>query len=177
MQIRYEVQTWTLCDGWINTWSVSDETGEAPETFATREEAQAALDEFLRDIQDEIEGGQRGADEGYDPADFRVEEVQQDPPRRMEIHRFEWGGILLEVSYEPQWLSDGDIAHLEVRSISPERAPLPITETGYRSHFTTASAIEAAGGPVAFVDVWLAAESQAPKWRKREQSARQLSLL
>ncbi len=35
--------------------------------------------------------------------------------------------------YTPlQWKT---IAHLEIRSIKPERAPLPITETGYRSHF------------------------------------------
>jgi len=80
MTPRYELQTWTLCDGWVNTWSVSDEAREAPETFATREDAQAALDEFLRDIQDEIDAGQREADEGYDLADFRIEEVAAGAP-------------------------------------------------------------------------------------------------
>lgn len=81
MTKRYEVQTWTLCDGWINTWSVSEEVGddtytEMPETFATKEEAQQALDEFLSDIQSEIDAGQRTADEGYNAYDFRVAEVQ-----------------------------------------------------------------------------------------------------
>ena len=80
MTRRYEVQTWTLCDGWINTWSVSDETGEAPETFATQKEAQAALDEFLLDIQSEIDAGQRDPDEGYDPADFLIAEVAAGAP-------------------------------------------------------------------------------------------------
>lgn len=41
---RYEVQTWTLCDGWMNTWSIIEEAGDniftdIPETFPTREEA------------------------------------------------------------------------------------------------------------------------------------------
>ena len=64
MEKRYEVQTWTLCDGWINTWSITEEVEEyifteVPETFATRKEAQQALDEFLADIQEEIDAGQR----------------------------------------------------------------------------------------------------------------------
>ena len=99
---------------------------------------------------------------------------------RTELHRLQWNGILLEVSYEPQWLPPSilgeDIAHLEVRSLDPTDAPLPITETGYRSHFIAASAIAAAGGPVAYVDMWLTTESDAPAWREREQSARQLAL-
>ena len=77
---RYEVQTWTLCDGWMNTWSIIEEAGDniftdIPETFPTREEAQQALDEFLFDIQSEIDTGQRSADEGYDAEDFRIVQV------------------------------------------------------------------------------------------------------
>lgn len=77
---RYEVQTWTLCDGWINTWSIIEEAGDniftdIPETFPTREEAQQALNEFLFDIQSEIDTGQRSADEGYDAEDFRIVQV------------------------------------------------------------------------------------------------------
>lgn len=34
----------------------------------------------------------------------------------------------------------------------------------------------AAGGPEAYVDVWLTAESEAPAWRNREQAVRQLAL-
>jgi len=68
------------------------------------------------------------------------------------------------------------VAHLQVRSIYPTDVPLPITETGYRSHFIAASAIAAAGGPVAYVDVWLTAESDTPAWRKCESSARQFAL-
>jgi hypothetical protein len=97
-----------------------------------------------------------------------------------ERHRFDWNGILLEITYEPQWLPPSilgeDLAHLQVRSIYPTDVPLPITETGYRSHFTAASAIAAAGGPVAYVDVWLTVESDTPAWQAREQATRQLAL-
>jgi hypothetical protein len=100
--------------------------------------------------------------------------------RRPELHRFDWNGTLLEVSYDPEWLPPQilgeDIAHLEVRSIYPTDAPLPITETGYRSHFIAASAISASGGPVAYVEAWLTVESESRDWRRREQSARQFAL-
>jgi len=76
----YEVQTYTLCDGWLNTWTISEKVSrntytETLETFSTREQAQQALDEFLSDIQEEIAAGQRGVDEGYDRDDYRVAEV------------------------------------------------------------------------------------------------------
>ncbi len=81
MKNRYEVQHFTLCDGWVNTWSSTEKSPdgrfiEVPETFPTRKEAQEALDEFLADIQDEIDAGQRAADEGYDPDNFRIAQVQ-----------------------------------------------------------------------------------------------------
>ena len=100
--------------------------------------------------------------------------------RRTELHHMEWNGILLEITFEPEWLPPGilgeNLAHLQVRSIYPTDAPLPITETGYRAHFIAASAVAAAGGPAAYVDVWLTAESEAPAWRKWEQERRQPDL-
>jgi hypothetical protein len=68
------------------------------------------------------------------------------------------------------------MGHLQVESITPEKAPLPITETGYRSHFTTPQTVAALGGLVAFVLAWLDEEGETPVWRKREQSAQQFSL-
>ena len=62
-----------------------------------------------------------------------------------------------------------DLAHLEIESIAPERARLPITGTGYRSHFTSPDTVAAHGGPAAFVEAWLESESQAPDWRREEQ--------
>jgi hypothetical protein len=105
--------------------------------------------------------------------------------RNIETFSIVWNGITIDISWEPNWLNLNstdptlrafDAAHLQVRSIEPERAPLPITETGYRSHFTSTEAIAADGGPVAYVEAWLETESQAPEWRRSEQERRQLSL-
>jgi len=50
-----------------------------------------------------------------------------------EVHTCVWQEIEIELKYWPlKWTV---ISHLEIRSVSPEKAPLPITETGYKSHF------------------------------------------
>ena len=73
----YEVQHYTLCDGWVNTWTISEgDDDPIPQVFATRDEAQAELDEFLRDIQDEIDCGDRAPDEGYDASEFRIVDTE-----------------------------------------------------------------------------------------------------
>lgn len=73
MNTRYEIQIFTLCDGWTNTWFIIEEDNtETPETFATEAEARQALIEFLSEIQEEISGGQRFPEEGYNIDDFRI---------------------------------------------------------------------------------------------------------
>ncbi len=77
--------------------------------------------------------------------------------RHIETFRTDWNGISIEIRYESNWLSISagfDTAHLEIESIAPERAHLPITDTGYRSHFTSPDTVIAYGGPVAFVEAW-----------------------
>jgi hypothetical protein len=92
--------------------------------------------------------------------------------RHIETFRIVWKGFAIEIRWEPCWLNltgyGHDTAHLEIESITPERAPHPITETGYRSHFTSPEVVAAYGGPVAFVEAWLEIESQAPDWRISE---------
>ncbi len=41
-------------------------------------------------------------------------------------------------------------SHIEIEVLTPKGAPLPITETGYKSHFLDEDILQAAGGPVAF---------------------------
>lgn len=100
--------------------------------------------------------------------------------RHIETFRMDWNGISIDIRWEPNWLnltsSGWDTGHLEIESIAPERAPLPITETGYRSHFTAPDTVAAYGGPVGYVEVWLETESQAPDWRNHETAQRQFSL-
>lgn len=86
----------------------------------------------------------------------------------------EWRGILISVTLEKQAFVD----HLQIETLEPHRAPLPITETGYRSHFVPKDSIEEAGGPETYVSDWLdAAAANAGKvWLAQEAAARQYAL-
>ena len=95
------------------------------------------------------------------------------------ITRTHWNGIEIEIRWNPDYLIYDDwthMAHLEVVSVSPERAPLPITETGYRSHFTAKAAMNSYDSPEAFVEAWLDHEARSPEWRAQDMANRQLSL-
>jgi len=71
--IKYEVQQYTLCDGWINTWSVIDENDvSTPDIFDSLKEAKGELDDFFKDIEDDIKSGFRQSDLGYDREEFRI---------------------------------------------------------------------------------------------------------
>ena len=86
-----------------------------------------------------------------------------------------WQGISFEVRYAPMWSQfsvDGHkLVHLEVQSQG--RVPLPITGTGYRSHFMHISPEDDITDPVAFVLAWLDEESLHPEWAAHVVSARQ----
>lgn len=86
--------------------------------------------------------------------------------------RFRWEGIEIEATYCPvRW---GVIAHIEIESIEPRRAPLPITETGYKSHFHPCGTVEANGGDVvAQIIAWLDEEAAQPHWRAYVAKSRQ----
>ena len=73
--------------------------------------------------------------------------------------------------YRQSWMNLY-LAHIEVRA----PLPLPITETGYRSHFDRSDTIEAAGRSVAFVLAWLDHEAGRPEWRAAQDRAAQLCL-
>ncbi|QIG79438.1 hypothetical protein [Stakelama tenebrarum] len=92
-----------------------------------------------------------------------------------ETHRFTWQGIEIEVTYTP--LKWDMIDHLEIRSINPERAPLPITMTGYCSHYEQPGIIETFGADVVEqVIAWLDAEAAKPEWKAHLERSRQYSL-
>lgn len=98
------------------------------------------------------------------------------------VATIDWRGVTVAIRYEADWLnmcrhgSRYYTAHLEIEAIGPARAPLPITETGYRSHFTSPAVIAEAGGPVAYALAWLNSEARTPAWRAEERQSRQLNL-
>lgn len=74
--MAWEVQHETIADGWVNTWTVEDESGDwVPQVYDTKEEAEAELTEFLKEIDLEIARGERQADQGYDRSEFCVVNV------------------------------------------------------------------------------------------------------
>ncbi len=92
------------------------------------------------------------------------------------VQQIDWNGLSIEVSYEPDWLQNPGRAHLQLRSVAPERAPLPMSETGYRSHFCFTEDIVAEGGPIAYTVAWLDHAAEAPAWKAQQQKARQFTL-
>jgi len=72
----FELQQHTWVDGWVNTSTTEDADGnEIPLVFDTHAEAQAEIDDYMGEIDDQIASGERAADEGYDSDEFRVVEI------------------------------------------------------------------------------------------------------
>lgn len=96
--------------------------------------------------------------------------------RNIKTFTADWQGIALSISYETRWLDleSANVAHLQIKSVSRER--LPITETGYRSHFLAPEEVADAGGPVAYALAWLDHMAQSKEWKAYAQAAQQLSL-
>lgn len=89
-----------------------------------------------------------------------------------ETYKFIWQGIEIEARYIP--LDMGIIAHLEIEAINPPCAPLPMTETGYWSHFHKPGTIEAHGdGVIQFVTDWLNEEAKSKEWQNYVEASRQ----
>jgi hypothetical protein len=100
-------------------------------------------------------------------------------PRYLEQHTAHWRGVTLRITWEPRFLNTNALAqpgHLQIKSIDPLRAPLPITATGYLSWFTSPVLVRDSGGPVAFVLQWLDAEAAGSAWAQAEIDRQQLSL-
>lgn len=73
--------------------------------------------------------------------------------------------IKIRITHARDYLASGS-DHLEILSLAPKKAPLPITETGYRSHFMPPLELMNAGGPVTFVTAWLEQEAKTKAWSK-----------
>jgi hypothetical protein len=95
---------------------------------------------------------------------------------RSTVETLDWRGMLVQVSYNPNWSGMSLIAHLEIETQEPVRAPLPMTETGYRSHFIGQGIVEEAGGPAAYVWAWLEDAAKHKGWAIIDAEARQLAL-
>lgn len=78
----------------------------------------------------------------------------------METHQITWRGIGIEITFTPDKF--GITEHVELRTKAS--APLPVTETGYRSCFLVPGSVAERGGAVAFVTAWLDHEAKRTGW-------------
>jgi len=84
-----------------------------------------------------------------------------------------WEGIAIALTVHDKSRLYGDhFRHLEIRAA--ER--LPITETGYRSHFIHEEELALWDSPEAFVLDWLTEAARDPAWKAYRDQSRQLSL-
>ena len=87
-------------------------------------------------------------------------------------HRLEWRGVTARVRHTPNYLSKG-WSHIELIVLTPKAAPLPITQTGYLSHFLDAELLAMSGGPVRFFLDWIEREAKSKSWASAEFKWRQ----
>ena len=91
-----------------------------------------------------------------------------------------WNNIAITIDYVPNYsnsvkeLTGETLSHLEVRSVNQRK--LPITETGYRSHFTSKKEVDTFGGAEPYVLTWLNQEAQSKEWQDYILSSQQLTL-
>ena len=67
--MTYEVQTYTLCAGWINLWTEGLDTLV---TFDTYEDAQNELQDFLIELAHAVQAGHL---DDFSPEDYRIGKV------------------------------------------------------------------------------------------------------
>ena len=93
---------------------------------------------------------------------------------------FVWEGIAIDVAYTPDYspafgkIYGWTLAHLSIKRQG--KGQIPISETGYKSHFTNAANIEEMGGPETYVQEWLNEEKSSEAWQSYIAKARQLTL-
>jgi hypothetical protein len=66
--------------------------------------------------------------------------------------------------------------HIEVRTIEPLEAPIPITDTGYKSIFIPEPELTQYGGAVKYIMACIESESKTKEWKSNVENQRQLML-
>ncbi len=68
---HFEVQHWTVADGWVNTWTTYDENdNETPTTYESFKNALFDLDDLFDEVEAEFISGAR--EDRYDDSDYRI---------------------------------------------------------------------------------------------------------
>ena len=83
-----------------------------------------------------------------------------------------WNGLDIRVTFsrekEPSYIN---FVHIEIRC----KEPLPMTNTGYRSHFMQAEAFAEYDSLEVFIAAWLEEAAQSKDWKQIWEARQQLS--
>lgn len=99
------------------------------------------------------------------------------PPRKSRFE-MDWHNAItgetarLRITHSRDYLTLGS-DHIEIESIAPKRAALPVTETGYRSHFIKADELAHQGGAKSFVASWLDSAAKTKDWQPSQKASAQ----
>ena len=102
--------------------------------------------------------------------------------KNKDVFILNWRDFEIEVtfvsSYSPisEKLSGFAMSHIEIRTVKPKGAALPITGTGYRSIFMALPDIEARGGVKTLILNELNEAAETKEWQEKEIKERQYSL-
>ena len=98
-----------------------------------------------------------------------------------DVFTMNWGDYEIQVkyaeSYSPAYKSvyGHAMSHIEIETLNPKKAPLPLTGTGYRSIFTPEMNIEEMGGVEEFILAMLDDAAKSREWKEMENKSRHLS--
>lgn len=105
--------------------------------------------------------------------------MEHDVEKRYE---FEWRGISIEIYYVQSFSKayfdalGYPLSHLSIESVSPKRAPLPMTETGYLSDFIQGGNLGDYDNPCDYVKASLDHAAKSPEWIQHQASQNQMAL-
>ena len=91
---------------------------------------------------------------------------------RKTVETITWRGIRMEVTHVGSYSAGMD--HIEIHT--ENKTPIPITETGYKSHFFPTGSYAEYETAEDLVVAWLEAEADSKEWKAKELASRQMSL-
>ena len=73
---RFIEEVYTICEGWVAAGMIGEGDAAYPSSYDTLEEAVAEVVDFFSDVDQQIADGDREAEDGYDPDDWRIRDSQ-----------------------------------------------------------------------------------------------------
>lgn len=99
-----------------------------------------------------------------------------------EILILKWRSYVIQVDFTKSYSRAFEevygypMSHVEIRTVEPDLAPLPVSDTGYRSIFITLPKIENLGGVKTMITDYLDDAARNKSWKEQEEKARQYDL-